>query len=114
MSILKRILLDFVVGGSVIALAVYIALSVNPLIGGIIAAAPIRASVSIGLGGIHGGTHTALNMAKGAVIGGCSSLVFFIVLTWMLQRYGLWESFIVSGIIWILVAVILFNSWQSG
>ncbi|MFC2162590.1 DUF3147 family protein [Candidatus Altiarchaeota archaeon] len=100
---------DFVIGGLLISVAVLVGVFVNPVLGGIIAGAPLRLASSILLSGMHEGDELAYEMARGALYGVAGALVFAIVLVIMIPRQGLMKSFLTASIAWTIATSIFYT-----
>ena len=76
----EEILKDFLIGGGLIASAITVGILTSPLIGGIIAALPIRAGLTFLLGGLHEGTDFVHKMVEGSMLTYIPTMLFFVIL----------------------------------
>jgi hypothetical protein len=65
---IRSVALDFVVGGIIVAGALFVASLFGPVYGGILAGAPIRAGSTIFLEGLQHGTKSATELTRGVVL----------------------------------------------
>ncbi len=99
----KNILLDFVLGGALVAGAVLAATLVGAVYGGVIAGAPIRACATVALVGVHEGTDFATQTARGVVFAMIANVFFALALYLCLPKVGLWKAFLLAGAVFLAV-----------
>lgn len=108
---LESLIIDFIVGGALVAGALALAVLVGPLFGGIFAGAPIRAGATIFLAGIHESTEFATKVTRGAVFSMVGNIFFIGALYFSLPKFGLYRGFLVAGIIFAAVVGIMVRFW---
>lgn len=104
-KVLGRILLDFLIGGGLVAIALAVGFLFSPLVAGVIAALPIRVGATIFLGGVHEGAEFAHKMVEGGLLTYAGTLGFFLVLYYAIPRFGLLKSF--GGAVVVALAITL-------
>ncbi|MBN2330743.1 MAG: hypothetical protein JXC85_02910 [Candidatus Aenigmarchaeota archaeon] len=102
----QRLLFDFMIGGGLIAAVVSVFHFVSPLIGGIIAAVPVRIGITMFLGGIAEGSGFVLGMLRGSIPGSFGAFSFMFVLSRATRRLGIWRSFSIATLVCVLVVCI--------
>ena len=100
--LLRDIATDFLIGGFLVALALYIGSSLGAIFGGIVAALPIRVGVTIFLAGVRN-ERFASEMVEGALLTYLGTLFFLLSLWYFMPKIGLYKSFAlalaISGIV---------------
>ncbi len=84
---------NFLAGGMLVAFALWAAQISTPVLGGIIAALPIKFGITWVIAGVRGGEEFAERMAKGSVIGMTGNLLFSVTLFFSLSTLDLLASF---------------------
>ena len=102
----QRLLLDFFIGGGLIAIVVAMFQFVSPLVGGILASIPVRIGITMFLGGVYEGSGFVLGMLRGSIPGSFGAFSFMIVLSRFTRRLGTWKSFSLATLVCILVVYI--------
>lgn len=104
----KKLLLDFIIGGTLVAGALLIASVIGPVYGGVLAGAPIRAGTTTVLAGVRDGVGEATGIAKGMLFSMIANVFFASTLFLTLPRIGLWRGVLVaSGVFLAIVAVLM-------
>ncbi len=102
----KTFIKDFVIGGALVAFALWLASSLGPVAGGIFAALPIRLAATIALGSSGKGPEFVEDMAKGALVGFVANFLFILVLILTMRSFGFVYSF-ASAVFVCLVAIFI-------
>jgi predicted neutral ceramidase superfamily lipid hydrolase len=106
-NVRRSVLLDFLLGGTLIAGAVLLADILNPWAGGVLAGAPIRSGLAICLYYAHTrDTEKTAQLARGVLLAMISNVFFALTLYLTLPRLGFVPS-IVSASLVFLAAVAL-------
>jgi hypothetical protein len=84
---------NFLAGGFLVLLALWVAYASTPVLGGIIAALPIKFAITWILAGIREGPAFAQKMAEGSIIGMTGNLLFSLTLFLTLSSFDLFTSF---------------------
>jgi len=88
---------NFVIGGLLVMLAIWVAKVSTPVMGGIIAAVPIRYAVTWSIAAVRRGKEFAEDMARGSVIGMPGNITFSLALfAMLLVSIDFLTAFIVS------------------
>jgi uncharacterized membrane protein (GlpM family) len=103
----RELVENFLVGGCLVVLALWLAYITNPVIGGIVAALPIRFSITWVLAGMRQGVEFAEQMARGSIIGMIGNLCFTITLFVSLISLGLILGFLLAILICLVVIITL-------
>ena len=85
-SILRELLEDFLSGGFLVAVALWVAHSSSPVVGGVITGLPIRFAATWLLAARRRGAAYAERMAKGSVMGMAGNILFSVTLFFSLLR----------------------------
>lgn len=101
----KEIFENFLVGGLLVLFALLVANYSNPVVGGIIAALPIRFGITWAIGAARNGSEFAENMARGSIIGMAGNLMFSLTLFFTLLGLGFFLSFFL-GLAVCLIAIL--------
>lgn len=107
-KVLDRIALDFLLGGILVALAVYVGIVAGAIFGGIIAALPIRLGVTILLSHSEGPQFTQ-QMIEGSLLTYVGTLFFLLTLYFGYPKYGLLKSFVAASIVALIVIILTFK-----
>jgi len=102
---IRSVALDFIVGGIIVAGALFVASLFGPVYGGIFAGAPIRAGSTIFLEGLQRGTKSATELTRGVVLAMLANVGFAIVLYLTLPKFGLYKSFLAASIVFLALVV---------
>jgi hypothetical protein len=105
----KKILVEFLLGGMLIAFAIAIGMLIDPVFGGLIAALPIRLGATIFLGGMSEGEKFALKMVEGSLLTYIGTFFFLVALRYFIPRLGLATSFVISSIICVAIIILTFK-----
>lgn len=105
----SKIITDFLIGGGLITSAIFVGMLTSPLIGGLIAALPIRVGITILLGGIHEGTEFATKMLEGSLLTFFGTFTFLLGLYYGIPRFGLLKGFALASVGCLIVVVITFK-----
>jgi hypothetical protein len=97
---------NFLAGGFLVLLALGVAYITTPILGGIIAALPIKFGITWVLAGLREGLEFAEKLAKGSIIGMTGNLLFSLTLFFSLAALDLFISFSLAIVI-CLAAIIL-------
>lgn len=92
----KNLLLDFILGGGLIALVVGIAHFIGATIAGLVAALPFRLGVSLLLIWFHQGEEEATKAIGGTLYGLLGAFVFVLSLYFLAQKFRFLESLIMA------------------
>lgn len=95
--------LDFIIGGILVAGALLVAGVIGPVYGGIIAGAPIRAGTTTFLAGVRDGVGEATGMAKGVVFSMVANVFFALALFLSLPELGLYKSFLLASAVFLIL-----------
>lgn len=104
----RQLVLDFLIGGALVAGALLVAGTVNPAVGGVLAGAPIRTGVAVGLHYFH--THdstAATEMARGVLTAMLANVCFATVLYLAIPRVGFGWGFIGAAAAFVLVVGVI-------
>jgi len=104
---LRKVLLDFIIGGFLVAGALLIATAIGPVYGGVIAGAPIRAGTTAVLAGTRDGVGEATGIAKGMVFSMVANVFFALVLFLTLPRIGLWKAMLLASAVFLVLVTVL-------
>lgn len=99
--------LKFIIGGGVIVGVTVLAEHVDPKYGGMLAAAPIITTLAILFTSADVGQDIARQLAIGAFWFAIPSLLFLLMLYFLLGRYPLLPSFGGAASVWLVAAVVL-------
>ena len=102
---IRSVALDFIVGGIIVAGALFVASLFGPVYGGIFAGAPIRAGSTIFLEGLQSGTKSATELTRGVVLAMLANVGFSVVLYLALPKFGLYKSFFAASIVFLALVV---------
>jgi hypothetical protein len=105
-SIAREWLENFLAGGFLVLLALEVAYITSPILGGIIAALPIKFGITWILAGVRGGLEFAERMARGSIIGMTGNLLFSFTLFFSLSVLDFFISFSLA-IALCLIAIVL-------
>lgn len=109
--IVRSVLLDFFLGGALIAGALLVASLVSPAAGGILAGAPIRTGAAVSLHYFHNqDIWASTEMARGVVIAMVSNVFFALALYLALPRLGFGGGLAVAALVFVVAAVTLENA----
>lgn len=103
----KRILLDFIIGGVMVASALLIASFIGPVYGGVLAGAPIRAGTTAVLAGVRGGIEAAEGVAEGILFSMVANVFFALILVLALPKIGLWRGMTLASAVFLITVIIL-------
>ena len=106
-SIIRKFIENFIVGGALVVFALWISNFTNPAIGGIIAALPIRFSITWILAGLREGKEFASKMARGSIVGMIGNICFTLTLFITIMILGIGASFVLATVICALVIITL-------
>jgi hypothetical protein len=98
---------NFLAGGSLVLLALWVAYVSTPVLGGIIAALPIKFAITWILAGIREGPGFAEKMARGSIIGMTGNLLFSLTLFLTLSTLDLFVSFSLAAAVCLIAIVLL-------
>ena len=84
---------DFITGGLLVALALFVSDILSPVLGGFIAGLPIRFAVTWGIAASKKGPEFAEKMAKGSVFGIIGSVLFSMTLYLSLSALDFFTAF---------------------
>jgi len=105
----RDILINFLFGGILIAIAIAIGMIVGPVFGGLIAALPIRLGATIFLSGIKEGDKFAFKMVEGSLLTYIGTFLFLISLWCLIPKIGFLKGFVISSIICIVAITLIFK-----
>lgn len=100
----KEFVENFAAGGFLVMAALWVADISSPVLGGVIAAMPIRFAATWLLGGIRHGKAFAGKLARGSIIGMAGNLIFSVMLFLTIGMLGFSPGFGL-GVICCLAAV---------
>jgi len=98
---------DFLFGGAIVAGALFLASLLGPVFGGILAGAPIRAGGTVFLQALHQGEASAIELTRGVVLAMVANVGFALALFACLPRLGLYASFLVAGVVFVVLVAAL-------
>lgn len=98
---------NFLAGGMLVVFAMWVAQISTPVLGGIIAALPIKFSITWILAGIREGAEFAERMANGSIIGMTGNLLFSFTLFIALSTLDFLASFSIAITVCIVAIVAL-------
>jgi hypothetical protein len=102
------VLLDFFLGGALVACALLLANLVGPAVGGILAGAPIRTGAVVSLHYFHHRDIPATTeMARGIVIAMVSNVFFALTLYLALPKWGFAGGMISASVVFVFVVLTL-------
>jgi uncharacterized membrane protein (GlpM family) len=93
---MKRFILDFLIGGFMVAASLLVAATLSPIAGGIIAGLPIRMGTTLAIVGYREGGEKLQKTARGALVGMIGSLGFTLTLYFTLLLLSFMVSFVLS------------------
>ena len=100
----EKFLSDFAIGGFFVAIVVLIAGVLGPSLAGVVAALPVRLSITILLGGA-GDPEMAAGLVRGAIPSNIGAF-FFALSLWLLpRRFSVRRSFLLASMICAAVIV---------
>ena len=102
---IRSVALDFIVGGIIVAGALFFASLFGPVYGGIFAGAPTRAGSTIFLEGLQRGTKSATELTRGVVLAMLANVGFSIVLYFALPKFGLYKAFLAASVVFLAIVV---------
>jgi hypothetical protein len=106
--IVRSVLLDFFLGGALVACALLLANLVGPAVGGILAGAPIRTGAVVSLHYFHHRDITATTeMARGVVVAMICNVFFALTLYLALPKWGFAGGLIAASIVFVLAVPVL-------
>ncbi len=97
---------DFIAGGAVVSLALWLASIMGPVIGGIFAGLPIRLAATIAFERKKGAEYIE-KMAKGALLGFIANFSFMLTLIFCLNTQTLYHAFIAASIVCLTAIAII-------
>ena len=103
---MKKFAKDFIAGGAVVSLALWLASLFGPVIGGIFAGLPIRLAATIAFEHKKGAEYIE-KMAKGALLGFIANFSFMFTLIFCLNTQTLYHAFITASIVCLTAIVII-------
>ena len=106
MSILYLIL-KFIVGGGIILAVTLLANYIHPKWGGILVVAPIIATLSIIFVRYETNLHTTQQLILSAIYFIIPTLIFLIIMYFLLNKLNLIYSFIIAYVIWGIIVLII-------
>ncbi len=95
-SAFRELAEDFVSGGFLVAVALWLAHSSSPVIGGVITGLPIRFAATWLLAARRRGAAYAERMARGSVMGMAGNILFSVTLFFVLLPLGFVAGFLVA------------------
>lgn len=95
-TMIYKILADFVFGGLLISLALYISEILGPLLAGEFASLPIRTGTTLFIAGTTGGVEAMHSMSVGALTGSLGAFAFTIILCIAPRKIGTFHSFLIA------------------
>ncbi|GEM_PF-1562443 len=104
----EKIILDFLIGGALVSVAIGIGIAIGALYGGIIAALPIRLGVTIFLSAGEGDLFIR-DMIEGSLLTYVGTLFFLLTLYYGFPRFGLVNSLITATIIAVITIFAVFK-----
>ncbi|HLD85675.1 MAG TPA: DUF3147 family protein [archaeon] len=104
----NKVIIDFLLGGFLVALAVYIGISVGAVFGGMIAALPIRLGVTILLSYSESEAFTK-QMIEGSLLTYIGTLFFLLTLYFGYPKFGLIKSFAAAMVVAFITIIIVFK-----
>lgn len=99
--------LNFVIGGILVAGALLVVGAIGPVYGGVLAGAPIRAGTTALLAGLRDGVEPATGVAKGVVFSMVANIFFAVTLFITLPRFGLWKAFALATAVFLIIVAAL-------
>ena len=102
---MKKFAKDFIAGGAVVSLALWLASLFGPVIGGIFAGLPIRLAATIAFERRKGAEYIE-RMSKGALLGFIANFSFMLTLIFCLNTLTLYHAFITASIVCLTVIAI--------
>lgn len=110
----KMLLWDFLAGGALVAIALFLAALLNPTAGGIFAGAPIRTAVAISLHYLRSQDLAAsTRMAQGVLVAMVSNVIFALVLYLSLPKVGFWWGMVVATLVFVCSVSIIAWAWGA-
>lgn len=103
-----KVVLDFLLGGFLVALAVYIGILAGAVYGGIVAALPIRLGVTLLLSHSEGAEFVK-QMIEGSLLTYLGTLFFLLTLHFGFPKFGLFKSFIAASIVAAVTIILVFK-----
>ena len=104
----EKILLDFLIGGALVSVAIGIGIAIGAIYGGIIAALPIRLGVTIFLSSGQGDLFLK-EMIEGSLLTYIGTLFFLLTLYYGFPKFGLINALIIATIIATVTIFIVFK-----
>jgi Mg/Co/Ni transporter MgtE len=101
------VVLDFIFGGVIVAVALLIASFLGPVYGGILAGAPIRAGGTIFLQYLHEGEAKAADLSLGVLFSMIANVGFAAVLLICIPRIGFYQSFLLASVVFVVMIAVL-------
>ena len=104
---IRMVVLDFIFGGVIVAVALLIASFLGPVYGGILAGAPIRAGGTIFLQYLHEGEAKAADLSLGVLFSMIANVGFAAVLLICIPRIGFYQSFLLASVVFVVMIAVL-------
>lgn len=105
----EKILINFLIGGALIAIALAIGMLVNPVFGGLVAALPIRLGTTILLSGLNEGQGFASKMVEGSLLTYIGTFFFLISLWYLIPKIGFIKGFVISSAVCVSIIILTFK-----
>jgi hypothetical protein len=106
-GMIRKFMENFLAGGALVAFALWVSYFTSPVIGGIVAALPVRLSITWILAGIREGRGFAAEMARGSIVGMIGNLCFTLTLLITIMALGIGMSFLLALLICGLIIIAL-------
>jgi len=98
---------NFLAGGFLVLFALWVAHISSPVLGGVIAALPIRFAITWILAGMREGLEFAADMAFGSIIGMAGNLLFSLTLFFSLSVLDFFASFSLAIAVCMITIILL-------
>ena len=106
----QELVQEFLIGGFLVAVALFFGMQFGPIIAGVIATLPIRLGSTLLLGGAYEGKEFAMKMVEGSLLTYVGTFLFLVVLFFGIPRIGIMRSFVAAAIVCFVTIVIMFKA----
>ncbi len=106
-KIVREFTENFLAGGFLVAIALWIAYTSSPVIGGLIAGLPLRFAVTWILGAVRKGPEFAQMMARGSLRGMTANIISSLTLFYSLFVLGFAAAFALTLVVCFVIILVL-------
>ncbi len=95
----QKLVQEFLIGGFLVAIALFFGMQFGPILAGVIATLPIRLGTTLLLGGAYEGNAFAMKMVEGSLLTYVGTFLFLVVLFFGIPRIGIAKSFAIASVV---------------